>query len=322
MTTRVFHERISELEMNRCDMLMVDAHLHIVDFLQDSDGLEQLSEVMEASGVEAAVVFGIPVIKKWDASEPDRPHYYLDDNARCYFYPSTDAIIAAQYRELSEEKQKLFAPLLCGFNPTDRNAVFQVEKKLSRGHIWKGIGELFCRHDDLTNLTFEETSRMNHVALLPVYDLAGSMDLPVLIHQNSTSVGFHDRFEYIHELREVLDAFSGTRIVWAHCGISRRVEHKLYHRMLEEVLGEFPNLNADLSWVVYEQTVCRNGKPKQSWVDLIERFPDRFTLGSDLCGHFAQLGASMGRYAPLLSALSRTTAERIASGNARRLWGL
>lgn len=321
MSTREFHERIAGLKENRCEMLVVDAHLHCVDFLQDGDGLERLIEQMDVAGVEAAVVFGLPVMKKWEASEPDRPHYYLDDNARCYFFPSTDSILATQYRELSEEKRKRFAPLLCGFNPTDRNAVFQIEKRLSRRHIWKGIGELLCRHDDLTNLTLEETSRMNHMALLPIYDLAGSLDLPVLIHQNSTSVGVHDRFEYIHELKEVLEAFPGTRFVWAHCGISRRVEHKLYHRMLEEVLEEFPNLNVDLSWVVYDQTICRDGFPKRSWVNLIERFPERFTLGSDLCGHFNNLGKTMGRFAPLLSTLSRTTAELVASGNARRFWG-
>lgn len=322
MSTREFLEKAATLDPRHCGMPLVDAHLHSVDLLQEGDDLDTLIDRMDEAGVEATVLFGLPVIKKWESEEPDRPHYYLDDNARCYFFPITDAKITRQIQKLEPEKQDRLVPLLCGFNPTDRNAVFQVEERTSDWDGWKGIGEILCRHDDLTNLIFDETARMNHPALLPVYDLAGTRDLPVLLHQNSSSVRYHDRFEYLHEVREPLGAFPETRFIWAHCGISRRVWHKRYDRMLEDQLEAYPNLSVDLSWVVYEQTVCNEGRPKKPWLDLIERFPDRFMLGSDLCGHFDALGSTMGRYAQLLEALSRPAVEMVASGNAKRIWGI
>lgn len=319
---RSFHELLSDRDEERCDCPAVDAHLHRVDFLQESQGLPALLEQMDYAGVTSSVVFGLPVVKKWASWELDRPHYYLDDNARCYTFVSTDELLAQDYLALSAPERKRFAPLLCGFNPTDRNAVYHIEKKLAAYEFWKGIGEILCRHDDLTNLTMEETARMDHPALLPVYDLAGVRDLPVLLHQNSTSVGHHDRFEYIHEVRKPLKEFPGTTFVWAHCGISRRVGHKMYHKMTGEMLAEHRNLFVDLSWVVYDQTVCRNEVPKKCWLDLIRRYPDRFMLGSDLCGRFELLGRTMARFNALLGLLEDDVRDMIAFGNAVRIWGL
>ncbi len=319
---RSFHEVISELENDRCSFPVVDAHIHRVDFLQESQGLPALAERMDEAGITSSVVFGLPVVKKWASWEPDRPLYYLDDNAKCYAFVGTDELLAADYLSLEGSLRDRFAPLLCGFDPTDRNAVFHVEKKLAVHDFWKGIGEILCRHDDLTNLTMEETARMDHPALLPVYDLAGSRGLPVLVHQNSSSVGHHDRFEYLHEVKSVLEGFPGTTFVWAHCGISRRVGHKLYHKMVQEMLSEYSNLFVDLSWVVFDQTVCRNHVPKKSWLDLIGRFPDRFMVGSDLCGHFELLGRTMARYNILLGSLGDEERDMVASGNAVRIWGL
>jgi predicted TIM-barrel fold metal-dependent hydrolase len=306
---------------DRCDRPVIDAHLHVVDFLQESDGLARLLDRMDAANVSKAVVFGLPVVKKWDSCEPDRPHYYLDDDARCYYFTSTDQLLEREFESLSPEGCERLAPMLCGFNPTDRNAVFQVENHLAGG-FWKGIGEILCRHDDLTSQTLEETSRMDHPALMPVYDLAGARGLPMLLHQNSTSVGIHDRFEYLDEVKRPLSEFPGTTFVWAHCGISRRVAHKLYHRMVEEMLQEHDNLFVDISWVVYDQTVCSRRVPKKAWLDLIERYPDRFMAGSDLCGHFDPLGRTMARYDALLGSLSDGARHLVSCGNASRIWKL
>lgn len=62
----------------------IDAHLHVVDFLQESDGLKALLERMDEAKVEKAVIFGVPVTKEWSEWEPEGPNYYLSDNARCY----------------------------------------------------------------------------------------------------------------------------------------------------------------------------------------------------------------------------------------------
>ena len=44
-----------------------DAHLHFVDFLQNTDGIETLIERMDQANVDHQVVFGLPVMKKWNA---------------------------------------------------------------------------------------------------------------------------------------------------------------------------------------------------------------------------------------------------------------
>jgi hypothetical protein len=304
---------------------VIDMHVHAVDFNQRSDGLGRLIERMDRANAAKAVVFGLPVKKKWDVVEPNEPHYYLDDNAACYYFSATDEIVAQQYLLLEERHKARLAPTICGLNPTDRNAVDHLEYMYGKYPFWRGVGELLLRHDDLTNLTKEETARANHPALAPVFEFCRDHDLPVLVHQNSTSVGIHDAFEYLHELKETLAAFPRLTFVWAHCGISRRIWHKSYPSMLREMLRAHDRLCVDLSWVVYDDVVCRGDPadalvPHQRWLDLIHDFPDRFMIGSDLVGHFEHLDVVLGRYQRLLDALANGVADQVAVANAERIW--
>jgi predicted TIM-barrel fold metal-dependent hydrolase len=291
-----------------------------VDFIQESDGIHKLIEAMDAANVQKAVVFGLPVKKKWEAYEKQPPHYYLDDNSRCYYFHQTDEILAREFLSLPAAEQKRFAPLICGFNPTDRYGVRDVERMLKKYPFWRGIGEVFSRHDDLTNLTNEETARVNHPALFEIFELCADKKLPFLVHHNSTSVSIHDAYEHLHELEEVLPGFPRTTFVWAHCGISRRVFHKNYHQMLISLFEKYPNLLVDISWVVYDDVICLNLEPKKHWMDLIEHYPERFSIGSDLCGHFEHLGKTMARYNRLLQALDPKARRLVALENAERLW--
>jgi hypothetical protein len=304
---------------------VIDTHVHAVDFNQRSDGLERLIERMDQANAAKAVVFGLPVKKKWDAVEPIEPHYYLDDNAACYYFSATDEIVAQQYLLLDDAKKARLAPMICGLNPTDRNAVDHLQHMHGKYPFWRGVGELLLRHDDLTNLTKEETARANHPALAPVFEFCCGHDLPVLVHQNSTSVWIHDAFEYLHELEEALAAFPALTLVWAHCGISRRVSHKSYPSMLREMLRAHEHLCVDLSWVVYDDVVCRGAPadalvPHRTWLDLIRDFPDRFMIGSDLVGHFEHLDVVLGRYQRLMDELGSTVADQVAVENAERIW--
>jgi predicted TIM-barrel fold metal-dependent hydrolase len=90
-------------------------------------------------------------------------------------------------------------------------------------------------------------------------------------------------------MQEAVGKFPQTKFIWAHCGCSRRVSHKNYPAMVREMLDRHQNLFVDLSWVEYDDIVCTSLEPKPTWVKLIQDFPERFLLGSDLCGHFDQL---------------------------------
>jgi len=198
--------------------------------------------------------------------------------------------------------------------------VRDVERMLDKYPFWRGVGEILCRHDDLTNLTNEETARVNHPALFDIYELCAARKLPVLLHQNSTSVSIHDEYEHLYELEEVLHNFPRTQMVWAHCGMSRRVFHKNYHDMVPLLLDKYSNLSVDISWVVYDDVVCLNLEPKKHWIRTIENYRDRFMLGSDLCGHFDHLGKTLARYNRLLEALDPETQALLAWKNADSIW--
>jgi hypothetical protein len=315
-----FHQKITSHAEKILIAPVIDAHLHFVDFIQESDGMTRLLAAMDAGRVSKAVLFGLPVKKKWEAFEKRPPHYYLDDNSRCYYFNQTDEIVAEAFLRLPAPARARFAPLVCGFNATDKYAVRDVARMLDKYPIWRGVGEILCRHDDLTNMTNEETARADHPALHDIYELCASKRLPVLLHQNSTSVSIHDDYEHLYELEEMLRRFPKTTIVWAHCGISRRVFHKNYQEMVSSLLDRYPNLSVDVSWVVYDDVICQALEPKAHWLETIKRHADRFCLGSDLCGHFDHLGKTMARYNGLLRRLEPRIRRLVASGNAERLW--
>jgi predicted TIM-barrel fold metal-dependent hydrolase len=203
-----------------------------------------------------------------------------------------------------------------------------IEYMFEKYPFWKGIGEILCRHDDLTSLTLEETARANHPALEKVYQFCAQKSLPLVLHQNCTSVGIHQEYEYVHELRDVLDRHPNTTIVWAHCGGSRRVMHPDYFRMVGSLLHEYPRLHIDLSWVVYDDIICQPRRHDQERLvpekgrleEVILPFSERVMIGSDLCGKFAQQGRNMARYNGLLEILPDEARDLIARLNAEKLW--
>ncbi len=107
---------------------LVDCHVHAVNFLQETKGLASLLASMDRANISKAVVFGLPVTKMWQSGEREAPEYYLDDDAPCYYYSYTDAIIAEEYLRLPPEGQARIFPLMCGFDPMDRYSMRHIER--------------------------------------------------------------------------------------------------------------------------------------------------------------------------------------------------
>jgi len=302
----------------------VDAHLHYVDFMQQSDGSEAMLAAMDKAGVEDAWLFGLPVVKKWQQDAPRRPRYYLGDEAPLYYYSATDDIVAGAVLALPEDQRRRLAPFISGFNPTDMNAARHVEALIKRyPGLWRGIGEVITRHDDLTALTAGETARANHPALMKVYRLAGRHDLPVLLHSNLTSLREETPI-YLGELEDALKSNPDTRFVLAHAGTSGGVEKRqaplaTLNEIIRALLERYDNLYVDLSWSVREHYLIEDGEPRPAWVTLIRDHPDRFVLGSDVVGHFDSIGAILDEYRPLLDALPKPVADKLKAENARAL---
>ncbi|MGE7098295.1 amidohydrolase family protein [Pseudomonas fulva] len=298
-----------------------DAHLHYVDFFQESEGMPALLKAMDAAGIDQSMISGIPVAKKWHKDEPKRPRYYAGDDADAYWYSATDTYVAAALQPLSDEQRKRFHPFLTGFNPVDKNAVSHIERMLDLyPGLWQGIGEVFTRHDDLTALTSGETPRANNEAMTRVYHLAAERDLPVLLHSNITSKRERNPL-YLAEIEEPLRNHPHTRFIWAHAGSSMEI-HRHQTQMdfllpvLTRLLEDYPNLYVDLSWSVLKPYLLdEQDVPRKAWLALVERYPTRFMLGSDVVGRFDSLGEEMDSFRPFLDALPEDVARRVAKDN-------
>ncbi|MHA6164531.1 amidohydrolase family protein [Pseudomonas sichuanensis] len=298
-----------------------DAHLHYVDFFQETEGMPALLKAMDKAGVEQSMIAGIPVAKKWHEDEPKRPRYYAGDDADAYWYSATDLYVAAALEKLAPAQRRRFHPFLTGFNPVDKNAVSHIERMLELyPGLWQGIGEVFTRHDDLTALTSGDTPRANNEAMTRIYHLAAERDLPVLLHSNITSKRERNPL-YLTEIEEPLRNHPHTRFIWAHAGSSLEI-HRHQTQMdfllpvLTRLLEDYPNLYVDLSWSVLEPYLLDSeGVPRQAWLQLVERFPERFMLGSDLVGRFDSLGEQLHGFKPFLDALPEAVANKVARDN-------
>jgi hypothetical protein len=302
-----------------------DAHLHYVDFFQESEGMPALIEAMQAAGIEQAILLGMPVMKKWHEDEPQRPRYYQGDDAPLYWYSATDVLVAEAVQSLPAVQRRRFAPFISGFNPNDKHATRHVEAMLELyPGLWAGIGEVFTRHDDLTAMIEGETPRANNEAMQRIYRLAARHDLLVLLHSNLTSVRESEPI-YLPELEEALQAHPRTRFLWAHAGTSAEI-HRAQGRIpelrgiVEDLLERHDNLWVDLSWSVLEPYMLdAEGQPREAWLDLLRRHPDRFVIGSDVVGRFGSLQRKMREFDVVLDALPEDVADKIAHENLARL---
>ncbi|MCQ4295118.1 amidohydrolase [Pseudomonas stutzeri] len=298
-----------------------DAHLHYVDFFQETDGMQKLLAAMDAGSIDHVMISGIPVAKKWHENEPKRPRYYAGDDAPVYWYSATDVLVAAALEELDERQRKRFHPFLSGFNPNDKNADAHIRRMLElHPGLWQGLGEIFTRHDDVTALTEGDTPRANNEALARVYHLAAEFDLPVMLHSNITSKRERNPL-YLVELEEPLRNHPHTRFIWAHAGTSmelHRHQEKLtfLHETVSRLLDDYPNLYIDLSWTMLKPYLLdENERPDPKWVELVERHPTRFVIGSDVVGRFDNLATGMHAFAPFLDALPEAVAQGVARDN-------
>lgn len=311
----------------------IDVHLHMLDFLQKSAGTRKILEAMDGCGVEKAVLIGMPCCKKWSKDEPEQPLYYQDDNGQCYVYAYADQMIADAWLALEDDKRKRFAPVMASINPTDINAVSHIERMwLKYPGMWRGLGELMCRHDDLTTLLQEdETPSANHMAMRPLYEFCIEKEINCMVHQNAdrTAEAEDDGdFEYLWEIEQVLDAFPDLKFIWCHAGVSRRTFEPTHHEMLDRLCASYPQLHIDMSWVVWEECVLdvETGKPRKCWCDLFEKHPTRFSIGSDQVGQFISpvggnlLKPEIVKYWALADACTPETTRKVLHDNAETVW--
>lgn len=342
---------------------IADAHVHMLDFLQNGAYLHNGNEIppkvsdalpsgsrhlrlelllwkMDRCNVSHAMVSGMPFVKKWAEDDPFRSTYYLSSSSRVVRARDTDYAIALAVEDFRrahpdrfETEFKRLYPFLCGFNGTDVGAVGMIIKRIKEfPGVWKGIGEVMSRHDDLTNLTLGERPRANHSALFRIYDFAGEYGLPVSLHHNIAPIAHDGKDHGTRYLREIIDSFKTfprTKFIWCHAGISRRIvvdDLVPIHAHILERFGD--HVFIDLSWVVFEDYMILrdaegdviydddgDARIRQEWIQLIEKYPDNFILGSDIVADFRKYHSEIRKYNSLLKVLTPETRVKVGNGN-------
>lgn len=304
---------------------LVDCEIHYLDFNQTTDGMDALFREMDKAGIDVACIMGVPLQKIWSSNAESRPRTYESDDEKVYYYSATDVLLARAILDLPLERRERLKPLLCGFNPVDRNAVNHVRRMLDLyPGFWSGIGEILTRHDTLTHLSHGEPPRADHPALMEVYKLAAERNLTVLLHSNITSTR-EAGLIYLRELKSALAANPKTRFVWAHAGISaniaRRQHIKNLHLVIGELLNQYPNLWIGLSWTLSsDYLIDDDDRPSLEWIDLVTRNKTRFLIGSDVVGRFRKLDKALKEERIFINALPENVAARVSRANALALF--
>ncbi|ABD07457.1 Amidohydrolase 2 [Rhodopseudomonas palustris HaA2] len=128
----------------------------------------------------------------------------------------------------------------------------------------------------------------------------------------------HDLYLHAHADEDAVEILMRhnprARIIWAHTGFGLSTDR------VAALLERYPKLVGELSY--RSGIVGGGGALTPEWRALIERFPDRFLLGSDtwVNERWAAYGEIMAGYRAWLVQLPPATAAKIAHGNARALF--
>ena len=325
-----------------CDAsgLMKDGRYFQLPYGERYRRLTGLLDITQKHNIEDLVVCGMPFVKKW--AEDDfflRPKYYLDSSSRVKAARDTDLQIAVAFMDYKKkfakkkdqlDKLKKLHPFICGLDTTDLGAVDLAIKRIQEyPGIWKGLGELMSRHDDLTNLTTGERPRANHPSLVRLFKFAGQVSLPVSIHHNVAPISRNENEVkqplYLNEFLDLLDLTIQNEkdknnkpiVIWCHAGISRRIVITNYHDVLERILEDYhENLYLDLSWVILGSYIY---KDLDNWTKLITKYPNNFLIGSDSVGKYSSIPMELRKYQVLLNTLTKETRSKVAYKNLANL---
>jgi len=179
-------------------------------------------------------------------------------------------------------------------NWTTADGMFDYIMKRLKKYPHRGIGEFH-----LHQLNADDKPLLKKIA-----KVAKEKDIVIHVHSDHKPVELFYSFE------------PNLKIIWAHAGMSSPPD------IVERMMAKYDTLYADTSYRENDIIVSRN-KLDPAWRRVLERFPDRFMVGTD-----TWVNDQWAAYADLvelnrmwLSLLSREIAEKIAYKNAERLFG-
>ena len=301
----------------KCKYYFSDAHFHPRDFVMHGESLNEIYHSSEKNCVKTILTNSLPLLEHWGDKSRKRPVYYTDDKSKFYWNTISDIPTFEEYRKLPEAQKSKFVFLVNGFLHFDLGAIEAVKSTLELYSDLPivGFGEIFGEHDIMSD-QMNPPSKINSPALDPIYELAAEKKWFVMVHNNLANRSFKGPTEaiYLDALKEILQKHRKTTFLWAHAGIMRNIVIADLPAVLDEMLSQNKNLYIDLSFVVLENYIMAEGAPAKDWIELIEKYPNRFLFGTDDLGSYKNF-TDVKKYIPLLDALKPETAQKFASKN-------
>ena len=302
---------------------MINAHLHLLGNVKTELLLSELSK----ENTQAAILMpkfytgGGPYDGK-DVSSDDNQVEALYKSYPSIFFP----LIGLQRNQLCDD---------ISWHQSSTVSAIEAElvQKLSSG-MYFGAGELIVIHwaygkHQNSSKRNKNCSELDHGLDSPlVLAMLGQLkkfNKPLVIHMEASPKG-------ISQLKKVLPL--GAKIVWAHnCG-------RAHPDVIRGLLSQFDNLSCDLANMddrgfygsgqprveSFTYLIMRDGVLDEAQKKLIEDFPNRFMVGTDVAHtegfEKQQVSKRLNRMRFMLGQLSPATAKKVAYQNAIQIFDL
>ena len=306
-----------------------DVHFHLTNYIQEGITVQKFLGIM-GTRVGRSTLFGIPLQQQWSyrISGDNAPTYYLDTDARLYYYSFTDAYIAMQYRLLSKADQARFDPMITGFNPTDMYAADHIRRVLlTFPGVFSGIGEFTIHKEFVSSKIAGDVASLTDPALDRLLDFAAEVGMVVLMH-NDVDRPFPRKGEppvFLAQLKQVFARHPRNTIIWAHTGLGRVIQPVENHiGMLGSMLADssYRNLCFDISWDEVAKYAVSSPEAIQRTAELFNKYPDRFLFGTDTVApaDAKPYFAVYDMWKPVFDLLGKEARDKIFKGNYERIF--
>jgi len=306
-----------------------DSHFHLTNYIQEGITARQFLKIM-GTRTGRSTLFGIPLQQQWSyrISGDNAPTYYLDTDARLYYYSFTDATIAMAYKSLTKAEQARFDPMITGFNPTDMYAADHIRRVLlTFPGVFSGIGEFSIHKEFVSSKIAGDVASLTDPALDRLLDFAAEVGLVVLIH-NDVDRPFPRKDApplFLAQFKDLLRRHPNNSLIWAHVGLGRIIQPVQQHVAMVEDILEDPacaRVCFDISWDEVAKYIVASPEATQRTADLINRYPDRFLFGSDTVApaDSAAYYRVFDMYQPLWKLLTKEASLKVRRGNYERIF--
>jgi hypothetical protein len=309
--------------------LFNDSHFHLTNYIQEGIDVRSFLKIM-GTRVGRSTLFGIPLQQQWSyrITGDHAPTYYLDTDAKLYYYSFTDAAIAMEYRSLKPAEQARFDPMITGFDPTDMYAADHIRRVLlTFPGVFSGIGEFTIHKEFVSSKIAGDIASLTDPALDRVLDFAAEAGLVVILHSD-VDRPFPKKGEppmFLAQMKELFARHPKTTIIWAHTGLGRIIRPVEDHAgMIESLIADprFRHVYFDISWDEVAKYAVSSPQAIQRTAAMLNRHPDRFLFGTDTVAPSAPepYFAVYEMWKPVVDQLSPEARDQVFKGNYERLF--